>query len=75
MDLSDTSLLLWKFLNNLDPRRDLALHGERLGIDVTRKTAEEGYTQHWPEEIEMDAGTRARVDANWDKFYPEKTII
>ncbi|UCD12715.1 MAG: menaquinone biosynthesis decarboxylase [Nitrospinaceae bacterium] len=74
VDLSDTSLLLWKFLNNLDPRRDLALHGERLGIDVTRKTAEEGYTQHWPEEIEMDAGTRARVDANWDKFYPEKII-
>ena len=70
VDLDDTSLLMWKFLNNLDPRRDILLHGERLGIDVSRKMPEEGYTQNWPEEIEMDAGVRARVEARWNKIYP-----
>jgi len=70
VDLDDTSLLMWKFLNNLDPRRDILLHGERLGIDVSRKMPEEGYTQNWPEEIEMDAGVRARVEALWNKIYP-----
>jgi len=70
VDLDDTSLLMWKFLNNLDPRRDILLHGERLGIDVSRKMPEEGYTQNWPEEIEMDAGVRARVEDRWNKIYP-----
>jgi 3-polyprenyl-4-hydroxybenzoate decarboxylase len=31
---------------------------------------EEGYTQNWPEEIEMDTGVRARVEARWNKIYP-----
>ena len=40
-------------------------YGSKLGLDGTRKFPEEGFTRNWPEVIEMDAATRARVDALW----------
>ncbi len=72
VDLGDTSLVMWKFLNNIDPGRDILIESERIGIDVTRKTSEEGYSQNWPEEIEMDAATRAWADSVFEKIYPIK---
>jgi 4-hydroxy-3-polyprenylbenzoate decarboxylase len=42
--------------------------GHKLGIDATRKTAEEGYTRVWPPDITMDAPTRALVDRRWNEY-------
>jgi len=42
--------------------------GHKLGIDATRKTADEGYAREWPPEILMDATTRERVTARWHEF-------
>jgi 3-polyprenyl-4-hydroxybenzoate decarboxylase len=46
---------------------DLAL-GHKLGIDATRKRADEGYQRDWPPEIRMDAQTRERVSARWAEY-------
>jgi 4-hydroxy-3-polyprenylbenzoate decarboxylase len=46
---------------------ELAL-GHKLGIDATRKGADEGYRRDWPPEIRMDAATRERVTARWAEF-------
>jgi 4-hydroxy-3-polyprenylbenzoate decarboxylase len=39
-----------------------------MGIDGTRKWREEGFTREWPDVIEMDPATRARVDELWPKL-------
>jgi 4-hydroxy-3-polyprenylbenzoate decarboxylase len=74
----------WVALNNIDPERDTRFtmgpvdvldhssraftYGSKMGIDATRKWAEEGFTRNWPKVIEMDAATRARVDALWPQL-------
>jgi 4-hydroxy-3-polyprenylbenzoate decarboxylase len=71
----------WVALNNIDPERDARFsmgpidvldhssraftYGSKIGLDATRKWPEEGFTRSWPKRIEMDAATRARVDAIW----------
>jgi 4-hydroxy-3-polyprenylbenzoate decarboxylase len=39
-----------------------------MGIDVTRKWPEEGFTRDWPEVIEMDEAVRKKIDAIWGKL-------
>jgi len=39
--------------------------GHKLGIDATRKRADEGYARVWPPDISMDAAVKARVTARW----------
>jgi 4-hydroxy-3-polyprenylbenzoate decarboxylase len=46
---------------------DLAL-GHKVGIDATRKRADEGYQRDWPPEIRMDEQTRDRVTARWAEY-------
>jgi 4-hydroxy-3-polyprenylbenzoate decarboxylase len=71
----------WVALNNIDPERDTRFtmgpmdvldhssraftYGSKMGIDATRKLPEEGFTREWPAVIEMDASTKAVVDAMW----------
>jgi len=71
----------WVALNNIDPQRDARFtmgpidvldhssraftYGSKVGFDATRKWPEEGFDREWPRRIEMDAATRARVDAMW----------
>lgn len=69
VDLKDDSVVMWKFFNNLDPKRDFHFHENRLGIDVTQKLEEEGYNQNWPEEIEMSEEIKTRVDAKWNSMF------
>jgi 4-hydroxy-3-polyprenylbenzoate decarboxylase len=71
----------WVALNNIDPERDARFtmgpmdvldhssrtftYGSKIGLDATRKLPEEGFTREWPDVIEMDAATKARVDGMW----------
>ncbi|MDH5761446.1 MAG: menaquinone biosynthesis decarboxylase [Nitrospinota bacterium] len=66
VDLDNTSQVLWKLFNNLDPKRDTCISGQRVGIDVTRKNSEEGYHQDWPEEIVMSSEIIQKVDRKWN---------
>jgi 4-hydroxy-3-polyprenylbenzoate decarboxylase len=84
VDVHDDSEVAWKVLNHIDPQRDLqftmgpvetldhasraACFGSKVGVDATRKWKEEGFTRDWPDEIVMDAATRARVDARWREY-------
>jgi 4-hydroxy-3-polyprenylbenzoate decarboxylase len=74
----------WVALNNIDPERDARFtmgpmdvldhssrtftYGSKLGLDATKKLPEEGFTREWPDVIEMDAATKAKVDAMWPKL-------
>jgi 4-hydroxy-3-polyprenylbenzoate decarboxylase len=42
--------------------------GHKLGIDATRKRADEGYARVWPPDIVMDAATRELVTRRWDEY-------
>ena len=69
VDLTNISIVMWKFFNNIDPKRDFYFRDERLGIDATQKFPEEGYQQNWPEEIEMTAEIKTKVDIKWNNFF------
>ena len=86
-DLADVTL---KVLNHIDPERDiqftlgpidsldhasrLANYGSKMGIDATRKWHTEGFTRPWPDEIVMDAKTKALVDSKWKALAKELGI-
>ena len=81
----------WVALNNIDPERDTRFtmgpvdvldhssraftYGSKMGIDATRKWPEEGFTRNWPKVIEMDAATRATVDALWPQLGHRGTSV
>lgn len=69
VDLQDYSAVMWKFFNNLDPKRDFHFAGEHLGIDVTRKLPEEGYEQNWPDEIVMSQAIKDQVQEKWERLF------
>ncbi|HVE79121.1 MAG TPA: menaquinone biosynthesis decarboxylase [Gemmatimonadaceae bacterium] len=74
----------WVALNNIDPERDARFtmgpvdvldhssraftYGSKMGLDGTRKLPEEGFSREWPPLIEMDEGTKRKVDAIWDSL-------
>jgi 4-hydroxy-3-polyprenylbenzoate decarboxylase len=81
VDVQNIGDVTLKVFNNIDPERDiqftlgpvdsldhasrLADYGSKMGIDATRKWSTEGFTRRWPDEIVMDAKTRALVDGKW----------
>jgi len=80
VDAADLPVALWRFCNNLDPRRDHLLT-ERpsgtdarkkfacLGLDGTRKTKElDNFQRDWPNIIVADDATIRAVDAKWDSL-------
>ena len=86
-DLGEVTL---KVLNHIDPERDIQFtlgpvdsldhaarlpnYGSKMGIDATRKWASEGFSRPWPDEILMDAKTKALVDSKWKQLAKELGI-
>ena len=86
-DLGDVAL---KVFNHIDPERDIQFtlgpvdsldhasrlpnYGSKMGIDATRKWASEGFARPWPDEIVMDAKTKALVDGKWKALAKELGI-
>ncbi|MBF0117260.1 MAG: menaquinone biosynthesis decarboxylase [Desulfobacterales bacterium] len=84
INLNDYSTVVWKLLNNVDPKRDLVISegpldaldhsarfanfGGKMGIDATRKTREEGMGREWPEEIVMAQSIKELVDRRWHEY-------
>ncbi len=84
VNVRNTREAWWVALNNIDPERDARFtmgpmdvldhssrgftYGSKMGLDATRKWPEEGFMREWPAVIEMDAGTKARVDAKWARL-------
>jgi 4-hydroxy-3-polyprenylbenzoate decarboxylase len=83
-DVQDVGEVTLRVANNIDPERDIQFtlgpvdsldhasrlpnYGSKMGIDATRKWKAEGFDRPWPAMIEMDRGTKAKVDAMWEKL-------
>ena len=77
VDPNDLPVALWRFCNNLDPKRDSTLverpslsgNDKRfacLGLDGTRKTKElDDFDRDWPNIIVADEPTIAAIDKKW----------
>ena len=81
VDVQNIPDVTLKVLNHIDPERDIQFtlgpidsldhasrlpnYGSKMGIDATRKWLTEGFTRPWPDEIVMDAKTKALVDSKW----------
>jgi 4-hydroxy-3-polyprenylbenzoate decarboxylase len=61
MDLKDSSLLLWKAFNNVDPKRDITKQAGRVVIDATKKGREDNHHRPWPDDILMDEEVVKRI--------------
>ncbi|MBM3476065.1 MAG: menaquinone biosynthesis decarboxylase [Armatimonadetes bacterium] len=84
VNVQDTSEVVWKVLNNIDPQRDVTFvqgpvdvldHaapqptvGTKMGIDATRKWPEEGIRRPWPDEITMTEDVKRRIDEIWSSL-------
>lgn len=78
VEANDLPVALWRFCNNLDPKRDSILVQQPskinplktaacLGLDGTRKTKEhDGFQRDWPNIIVADDATINAVDAKWN---------
>jgi len=62
IDLADDSLVLWRSFNNIDPLRDIRIGERSVIVDATRKGPADGFAREWPDEIEMSAEVKKRVD-------------
>jgi 4-hydroxy-3-polyprenylbenzoate decarboxylase len=84
VDVRNADEAWWVALNHIDPERDVRFtmgpvdvldhasrgftYGSKMGIDATRKWAEEGFAREWPGTIVMDGATRRAVDEKWAKL-------
>jgi len=84
VNVQDIGEVVLKVFNNIDPERDIQFtmgpvdsldhasrlpnFGSKMGIDATRKWPTEGFTRPWPDEILMDAQTKAKVDKKWKEL-------
>ena len=76
VDANDLTTALWRFCNNLDPKRDNILIKRDLqntfaciGLDGTRKTKEyDNFNRDWPNIIVADSNTIKAVDEKWNQL-------
>ena len=87
IDVHDIGDVTLKVLNHIDPERDIQFmlgpidsldhasrlpnYGSKMGIDATRKWPAEGFARPWPNEIVMDAKTKALVNSKWKALAKE----
>jgi 4-hydroxy-3-polyprenylbenzoate decarboxylase len=76
VDANDLTVALWRFCNNLDPKRDsylyrapLASYSSCMGLDGTIKTKDlDNFQRDWPNIIVMDDDTIRAVDEKWSRL-------
>lgn len=80
VDAKDLPVALWRFCNNLDPKRDYTLvqrpskidaskNFSCMGLDGTIKTKEfDNFQRDWPNIIVSDDATIRAVDEKWSKL-------
>jgi 4-hydroxy-3-polyprenylbenzoate decarboxylase len=84
VNVQDTSEVVWKVLNNIDPERDIQFvmgpvdvldhaarltgYGSKMGVDATRKWKGEGFERRWPRENRTSDEVKRVVDEKWRKL-------
>jgi 4-hydroxy-3-polyprenylbenzoate decarboxylase len=51
-DIRNPYMLIWRVTNNIDAQRDIYTSGLMVGIDGTNKSAIDGFTRRWPDDVE-----------------------
>ena len=90
VDATDLPIALWRFCNNLDPKRDShiskqqtrssqleahSLYSACIGFDGTRKTKEfDDFNRDWPNIIVANSATIKTVDEKWNDLNIGKFI-
>ncbi|MCX6291190.1 MAG: menaquinone biosynthesis decarboxylase [Bacteroidetes bacterium] len=69
VDITDIADAVWRFANNVDPKRDYILTGNSVCFDGTRKTKEfDDFQRDWPNILVSDEATIKHIDAIWEKL-------
>ena len=84
VDIHNLSELAWRVLCNVNYATDMLVSkgplddldhsnpsskfGAKLGVDATRKIAGEGYTSHWPDDVDMSEDIKQLVDSKWEDY-------
>lgn len=84
VNIHDPKEVAWRAFNNVDPKRDTVftegpldeldiaasqeLFGSKVGVDCTRKWAEEGMERPWPQDIVMSKEIREKVTKRWKEY-------
>ncbi|MEN9369543.1 MAG: hypothetical protein RI952_408 [Bacteroidota bacterium] len=76
IDISDMADAVWRFSNNVDPKRDAFIisvdsqeEPSHVAFDGTRKTKEiDGFTRDWPNILANTKEVIEQVDEMWDKL-------
>ena len=80
VDANDLPVALWRFCNNIDPKRDNILIDQCMGFDGTTKTRElDNFQRDWPNIIIAAEDTIRSVDAKWNalgigEFIPSPSL-
>jgi 4-hydroxy-3-polyprenylbenzoate decarboxylase len=83
-NIQDLKEVAWRAFNNVDPKRDFVFNegpideldhsanvdffGSKVGIDCTRKDAQEGMQRPWPEDMKMDQRIQDLVTRRWKEY-------
>lgn len=73
VDAMDTADVIWRFANNIDPKRDSFIVSSsdekslsHIGFDGTRKTKDfDNFNRDWPNIIAANAATIKSIDEKW----------
>lgn len=74
IDITDIADAVWRFSNNVDPKRDHFIietqnNTTHIAFDGTRKTKEhDGFERDWPNILASTEETIERIDNIWDKL-------
>ena len=76
IDISDTGDAVWRFSNNIDPKRDAFVikaknnqTSSHIGFDGTRKTKElDGFERDWPNILANTTEVIEKVDKMWPRL-------
>ncbi|HRH67408.1 MAG TPA: menaquinone biosynthesis decarboxylase, partial [Bacteroidia bacterium] len=76
IDITEIADSVWRFANNVDPKRDCLLmessseeYASHAAFDGTRKTKEyDGFQRNWPNILASEMTTIKRIDEVWDKL-------
>ena len=73
LNINDIADNVWRFSNNVDPKRDYFFiehsNGTTIIFDGTRKTkAYDGFQRDWPNILASEAATIERIDTVWNKL-------
>jgi 4-hydroxy-3-polyprenylbenzoate decarboxylase len=85
IDVQNVSEVLFRMGNNVDWKRDTVIvegpvdtldhaspipnYGGKMGVDATRKWAEEGFTREWPPDIVMSEEIKRLVTRRWREYF------